>query len=149
VEHAQTPPDELAATLEHRSGLLALAGTPDMREVLTRAEQGARDAVTAREVYLHRLRTGIAAMTAAAGGIDALVFTGGVGENSAEVRWRAVAGLDFLGLRVDRKADGSGVDDREVTGAGARVRTLVVRAREDLQMAAETRALLDRPGGPG
>ena len=81
-EHVGTPPSELAATLEYRSGLLGLAGTGDMREIEARTARGEAQAALALEVYLHRLRAGIAAMAAATDGLDALVFTGGVGENS-------------------------------------------------------------------
>ena len=81
-EHVRTPPAELAATLEHRSGLLGLAGTADMRAILAAAEAGDPDAVLALDVYHHRLRAAVAAMAAALGGLDVLVFTGGVGENA-------------------------------------------------------------------
>ena len=118
-EHAGTPPSELAATLENRSGLLGLAGTADMREVLARDDE---DAKLAFAVYIHRLRSGIAAMTAALGGIDALVFTGGVGENSPEVRDAACAGLEYLGVTQDR--------------------VYVIEAREDLEIARQVRAVL-------
>jgi acetate kinase len=101
AEQAGTPPAELAATLEHRSGLLGLAGTADMREVVAGAAAGGQDARLALDVYIHRLRAGIAAMTAALGGLDLLVFTGGVGENSPAVRSEAAAGLGFLGVRLD------------------------------------------------
>jgi len=141
-EHAGTPPAELAATLEYRSGLYGLAGTGDMREVLSRAAAGDSRAVLAREVYLHRLRALVASMAAAMDGLDALVFTGGVGENSAEVRSRAMAGLGFLGVREDaaRNADGSG--DREIGATGTAVRTLVIAAREDLEIARQVRQVL-------
>ena len=92
-EHVGMPPSELASTLEHRSGLLGLSGTADMRAVLEAESQGDADAALAIGVYLHRLRAGIAAMVAALGGLDVLVFTGGVGERSAPVRWRAAEGL--------------------------------------------------------
>ena len=89
------PPAELASTLEHRSGLLGLAGGADMRAVLE-AEKAGDDPTRSSpvEVYLHRLRRGIAAMAAALGGLDAIVFTGGVGERSpgsARGRGRALA----------------------------------------------------------
>ena len=145
-ERVGLPAGELAATLEHRSGLLALAGTADMRAVLAAATAGDPDAVTAREVYLHRLRSGIAAMAAATGGVDAIVFTGGVGENSADIRQRAADGLGFLGIRIDGRRNQGPNADREISRPGASVRSLVVLAREDLQMAHETRALL---GGTG
>src|SRR5438270_11656026 len=79
-EHAGLAAAQVSDALEHRSGLLALAGTADMREVVAGAGRGEPDAGLALEVYVHRLRAGVAAMAAAAGGLDALVFTGGVGE---------------------------------------------------------------------
>jgi acetate kinase len=141
-EHVGTPPAELAATLEHRSGLFGLAGTADMRLVLARAAAGEPDAQLALEVYIHRLRAGIAAMTAAMGGLDALVFTGGVGERSPEVRELAVAGLGFLGVKLDEAANTEGDADRAIGAPDSPVPTLVVAAREDLEIARETRRVL-------
>ena len=146
-EHAGLPPAELAAALEHRSGLLGLAGTADMREVVDRAAAGGQDARLALDVYTHRLRAGIAAMAAALGGLDLLVFTGGVGENSPEVRSEAAAGLGFLGVRLDPErnaADAAEGDpaDREIGHPGAPVRSFVVAAREDIEIAAQVRAVL-------
>jgi acetate kinase len=123
---------ELAHALEHESGLLALAGTADMREV---AQQGG----LALDVYLHRLRAGIAAMTAALGGLDALVFTGGVGEHSPEVRGGAADGLGFLGVAVDPEPNARGDED---IGTGP-VRVMVVEAREDLEISRGVRRVLD------
>jgi len=144
-EHAHTPSGELAETLEYRSGLLGLAGTADMREVLSRAAAGDPRAVLGRDVYLHRLRGFIAAMAAAMGGLDALVFTGGVGENAAEIRLRAADGLGFLGVRLDeqRNAPAEHGDDWEISADGAPVRAFVVTAREDKEIAAEVRSVLD------
>jgi acetate kinase len=115
---------ELAQALEHESGLVGLAGTADMREVV--ANGG-----LALDVYLHSLRAHIAAMAAAAGGLDTLVFTGRVGERSAEVRAGAAEGLGFLGVEVDAERNARGEED---IGAGP-VRVMVVEAREDLEMA--------------
>src|SRR3954471_13910779 len=86
---------ELAAALEHESGLLGLAGTADMRELLSRSDP---EAQLALDIYTHRLRAGVASMAAAMDGLEALVFTGGVGENAAAVRSRACDGLGFLGV---------------------------------------------------
>lgn len=133
---------EVADDLEHRSGMLALAGTADMAEVLRRAAAGDADARLAVDVYLHRLRAAVAAMAASLGGIDALVFTGGIGEQAAAVRFGAGAGLGFLGVGIDEEANAVAVADAEVTAPGAPVRSLVVAAREELQMAAEVRGLL-------
>jgi len=135
---------ELADALEHRSGLLGLAGSADMREILERARAGEPPASLALEVYVHRLRAGIAAMAAALGGLDALVFTGGVGERSAAVRARATAGLTFLGVHLDRTRNEEARGDGEVGADDGTVRTLVIEAREDIEIARQVRALLAR-----
>ena len=147
-EHVGMPPAELAATLEHRSGLLGLAGTPDLRSILEGEAKGQAESQLAVAVYLHRLRAGVAAMAAAMDGLDALVFTGGVGENAASIRQRSVDGLEFLGVKVDpvRNEDAG---DREIGTRTARVRTLVVAAREDLEIARQVRDLLGRPRASG
>jgi acetate kinase len=141
-EHAGTPAAELADTLEHRSGLLGLAGTDDMREVVARAEAGDRSAQLGLDVYVHRLRAGIAAMSAAMDGLDALVFTGGVGENSSTLRERCSDGLRFLGVALDAGRNHEGSGDRQIGSDGSAVRTLVVAAREDLEIARQVREVL-------
>ena len=138
-QHAGIPVDDLAKALEHGSGLRALAGTTDMREVLSAAADGEPSATLAVEVYLRSLRAGIAAMTAAMGGLDVLVFTGGVGEHAAVVRSAAAERLGYLGVHVDAGRNGEAESDAEVSEAGAFVRTLVVTAREDLEIAGGAR----------
>ncbi len=135
--------DELADGLEHQSGLLGLAGSADMRDVLAAADGGAPSARLALAVYQHRLRALAAAMIAALGGIDALVFTGGIGEASPRIRADAAAGLAFLGLRLDpaRNAAHDG-GDGEIGAADAPVRMFVVEAREDLEIARGVRTAL-------
>jgi acetate kinase len=136
---------ELARALEHESGLYGLAGSADMREILARAGDGEEAARLALDVYEHRLRAGIASMSAALGGLDVLVFTGGVGERSPEIRGRAVAGLEFLGVSVDDRLNATGgAEDREITGARARARVLVIAAREDLEIARQARGVMER-----
>jgi acetate kinase len=143
LEREEISEREMAAALEHRSGLAGLAGTGDMREIVRRSQRGDGRAGLALDVYVHRLRAGIAAMAAALGGLDVLVFTGGVGENAAELRQRTAAGLAFLGvgLQVD---DTHPPPDREIGCRGAAVRTLVLRAREDAEMARQARQLLSQ-----
>jgi acetate kinase len=141
-EHEKLAPHEVATALEQRSGLLALAGTADMEAVQTLAAAGDADATLALAVYIHRLVAGIAAMAAAAGGLDALVFTGGVGEHSATVRQLAAEKVAFLGVTIDMTRN-TGVDgDTNITARGCAIRTLVITAREDLQIAHEARGLL-------
>jgi acetate kinase len=139
---------ELARALEHESGLLGLAGAADMREILARAGHGDEAARLALDVYLHRLRAGIASMTAALGGLDTLVFTGGVGEHQPDIRAGAARGMDFLGVAIDDRLNaGAEADDREVTAAGAPGRVLVIKAREDLEIARQARTVLERKSG--
>jgi acetate kinase len=142
TEHSGLHESEIASALDHRSGLLALAGSADMREVLERVSAGDAAAELALEVYMHRLRGAIAAMAASLQGLDVLVFTGGVGEHAAEIRARAVAGLGFLGVPVDPRRNAAVAGDSEITAAGAGARVLVIRAREDVEIARQVRALL-------
>ena len=135
AEHVGMPPAELAATLEHRSGLFGLAGTSDMRAILAAEAAGDPAATLAVAVYLHRLRGSIAAMAAAMDGLDALVFTGGVGENAPAIRARAADGLAFLGVAIDPATNDHGEGDRLIAAAGVAVQTLVVVAREDVWIA--------------
>jgi len=141
-EHEHLSPHEVATALEQRSGLTALAGTGDMREVEAAADRGDPDAILAIDVYTHRLVGGIAAMSAATGGVDVLVFTGGVGEHSSTVRRRAVERLGFLGLAIDTHRNSTAHDDADITAAGATAQTVVITAREDLQIAHEARRVL-------
>jgi acetate kinase len=126
-QHEDVSVDSMAEALEHDSGLLGLAGSADMRDLLERDDDAARLAV---DVYVHRLRAGIGAMAASLGGLDALVFTGGVGENSERIRELACDGLAHLGVGPPEE----------------RVRVLTVHAREDLEMARQVRALLGAQG---
>jgi len=144
LEHEQLSATELAEALEHDAGLKGLAGTSDMREVLSRADAGDESARLARDVYVHRLRAGIAAMAAALGGIDALVFTGGVGEHSAPVRALAVEGLRFLGVELNATRNDAATLDCDVSALGSHVRTVAIEAREDLEIARQVRTLLSR-----
>ncbi len=140
LERGSLSVEALAEGLEHEAGLRGLAGTADMRAVLAAAGRGDAGATLALDVYVHRLRAGIAAMAAALGGLDALAFTGGVGERSAEVRERTVSRLGFLGVGIGPRDAGEG--DRDVSAAGASARVLVVRAREDLEIARQVRGVL-------
>jgi acetate kinase len=136
--------DELDDLLERHSGLLGLSGTSgDLREVLGARDRGDDRARLAVDVFVHRLVSGIGAMTAALGALDAIVFTGGIGEHSAEIRARAVAAFAWLGAGVDDHANGGATGDADVSASSARVRVVVVTAREDLVIARATRALIE------
>jgi acetate kinase len=137
--------DALEGGLDREGGLKGLAGEADMRALLARDDADARLAL---DVYVHRLRAAIAAMAAALGGLDALVFTGGVGEHAPEVRARTAAGLGFLGVALDSEANARATADAEIGAAGAAARTVVVTAREDLEVARQVRGLLARSAQP-
>ncbi|MEU3273732.1 acetate/propionate family kinase [Saccharomonospora sp. NPDC006951] len=140
-EHAGLGADQVGRVLEHESGLAGLSGgSGDMREVIEAADAGNPAATLAFDVYIHRLRREIAAMTAALDGIDALVFTGGVGEHSPRVRAAAAPG--YLGVAIDERSNDEAMGDADITAAGAGVSTLVVTAREDLEIARHTRKTL-------
>ncbi|MBE2999455.1 acetate/propionate family kinase [Nocardiopsis sp. HNM0947] len=134
--------DEVAEGLERGSGLLGLAGSGDMRQVLADEGRGVEEAVLAVGVYVHRLRARVAAMAASLSGLDVLAFTAGVGEGSAVVRSRVCAGLAFLGVEVDEGVNGSLRGEGEISAGDAPVRTFVVGAREDVQIARGVRAVL-------
>ncbi len=148
LQHGDLGVPELAAGLEQSAGLAGLSGIPsgDMRAVLAAADEGDQRARLALEVYLHRLRREIAAMAAAMNGLDALVFTGGVGEHGSRVRAAAVAGLEFLGVSVGPAQD-EVTADADISGPGP-VRVLVVTAREDVEIARQARAALAAIGAP-
>jgi len=139
---------ELSDALEHRSGLAGLArgsqagGSGDMRDVRTAMESGDAAAELAFHVYIHRLRAAIAAMAAALNGLEVLVFTGGVGEHDPAVRSAAATGLDFLGVRLDETANAAATGDADIGDREAATRTVVVTAREDLEIVRQVRGLL-------
>ncbi len=137
---------ELGDGLERFSGLAGLAGLPggsgDMRDVLAAAGRGDRAARLAIGVYLHRLRSEIAAMAAAMNGLDALVFTGGIGEHAPAVRAAAATGLAFLGVAIDEDSNNAVRGDADISASGSAVRTVVITAREDIEIARQARAVL-------
>lgn len=142
-ERAGLTSHEIAETLEHRSGLLALGGSNDMRELLGAASRGDPRARLAIDVYIHRLVAGVAAMTAALRGLDVLVLTGGVGEYAPPIRQAAAQRLAFLGVRVDDALNAAVSGDSDISSPGTLVRTLVVESREDLEIARDVHAALD------
>jgi acetate kinase len=139
-EHGYTI-EQLDELLNRRSGLLGLSGRSDMRELVTAAESGDERARHALDVYVHRLRRYIGGYAAELGGIDALVFTAGVGENSDYIRRRAVAGLDFLGLSIDPELNAvRSHEPRFISPAGSPAAVLVIPTNEEFEIARETQA---------
>jgi len=143
VQHGGISVDEVSRALETESGIAGLSGvtTGDLREVLAARAAGDGPAKLAFGVYVHRLRRELGAMVAVLGG-----FTGGVGERSAEVRAGACDALAFAGAQLDSRRNDALVDESEISAAQATVRTFVVNAREDVEIARQVRALLDCDG---
>lgn len=139
LRHADIDPDELDDVLEHHSGLKGLSGTSgDMREVLHARSHGDQDATAAFDVFVHSLRREIGGMAASAGGLDLLVFTGGIGEHLPQVRSSAVAGLGHLGVQIDQSRNAAAHADWDISSDRASVRTVVVSASEEAEIARQT-----------
>ncbi len=146
LERGELDAAQIGHALEHDSGLQGLAGESDMRAVLHGAKAGEPRCRLALDVYVHRLCASTAAMAAALGGLDVLVFTGGVGERAPQLRAAAAANLAFLGVSLDMDANESAEDGADIGTGRASVRVLVLRAREDLEIARQTRAALRETG---
>ena len=131
---------EIERALNTASGMRALAGAADLREVHRRIAAGDREAEAALEVYCYRIRKYVGAYLAVLGGADAIVFTGGVGEHDAEVRARSLAGLERLGIAVDPERNAAG--ETTISPPGARTAVLVVPTDEELEMATQAAALV-------
>jgi acetate kinase len=132
-------PEVVECAINEESGLVALAGSGDMREVEAAAGGGDPAAARALAVHDHRLAAAVGALAASLGGLDALVFTGGAGEGSARLRAEAAGRLAHLGVAVDPARNAEVAPDAEISAPGAGVRTLVVRAREEIVIARAVR----------
>jgi acetate kinase len=134
---------QLDEMLNSKSGLLGISGlSGDMREIVRAMKDGNARAKLAFDIFVHRLRSSIGAMIATLGGIDILVFTGGIGENSAEVRAAACANSGYLGVDLDPELNSQGAADVDVASRRSSARVLVLRAQEDWAMARETWKLM-------
>ena len=132
--------------LNAKSGLLGISGvSSDMREVVAAMKKGNARAKLAFDIFVHRLRSGIGSMIAALNGIDALVFTAGIGENSAEVRAAACANLGFLGSAIDSAKNLSSPMESDIATSSSTVRVLVLAAQEDWAIARECWKLGEAP----
>jgi acetate kinase len=135
LDQGGVAPAELGDALEHRAGLRGLSGTSgDLREVLAGRTDGDPACTLAFDVYLHRLARETAAMTAATGGLDLLVLTGGVGEHAWQVRAELAGALAHLGMALDDEVNRATTADAVISAPGAGVTTVVVTAREDLEI---------------
>jgi acetate kinase len=141
--------DQVERMLNADSGLKGLCGTSDMREVQRRTEAGDERAALALEMFCYRIRKYIGAYCAVLGSVDAIVFTGGIGENSAVVRRLACTGLEPLGIALDEPRNQAATGAvAEIHREGARVKALVVRTDEEWEIARQAMDLIAGPGRP-
>jgi acetate kinase len=142
-QHHGLTADQVESALNRESGLLGVSGiSADMRQVLAAAKEGRDKARLALGIYTHRVRQAIGALAVTIAGVDALVFTAGVGEHASEVRAAICAGLDCLGLELDGEANASCLPDADVARPGSRGRILVIGTREDVTMLREVNQVL-------
>jgi len=140
--------EELDNALNHESGLLGVSGiSSDLRQLLAELPRNP-DARLAVDVYVHRIVQTIGAMAATLGGIDALVFTAGVGERSAEIRKQVCEKLKYLGLDLDPASNEDCRPDSDIATPASPARILVIATREDLTIMRETRQLVSSPMSP-
>ena len=130
---------KLTDLVNHQSGLLGISGISDMRTLLERRDT-APDASLAVQMFCYQLRKQIGAFTAALGGLDLLVFTGGIGEKAAPVRWDACNGLEYLGINLERERNDTNADTISADHSQCLVR--VIPTNEDLMIARHTRELV-------
>ena len=137
-------PDDLDQALNHQAGLLGVSGiSDDLRQVLAKADEGHAGARLAVAIFVHSLVRAVGAMSAVLGGLDAIVYTGGIGEHSARIRAELATALGYLGLHLDASANARRADaDLDIAAPDSAVRALAITAREDLAVLAEMRRLL-------
>jgi acetate kinase len=144
LRHGRLSVEEIEEVLEHESGLLGLSETSARVEELERSDDPRSQ--LALSLFAHRVAGAVGAMATALNGLDALVFTAGIGERSTRIRADVCARLEFLGVELNPDANGTGIPDADVGTSGSRVRVVVLRAREDLIAARVARELLTRDG---
>jgi acetate kinase len=149
MRQSQLTGKQLDELLNTKSGLLGISGiSSDMRQIVAAMRDGHSRAKLAFDIFVHRLRSSMGAMIAVLGGIDALVFTAGIGENSPEVRAAACESFGFLGAKLDPAKNAQSPPDQEISRFDSAVRILIVRAQEDWAIARECRRLAStRIGG--
>ncbi|MDY4519063.1 MAG: acetate kinase [Candidatus Spyradocola sp.] len=131
--------EEMTNILNKKSGLLGVSGvSSDMRDLTAAAEAGNERAILAHNMLTYRLKKYIGAYAAAMGGVDAIVFTGGIGENDDKVRAAAVEGLEYMGVKLDAGKNATTRDDGFIQAADSKVKLMVVKTNEELAIARDT-----------
>ena len=137
-------PDEIDTVMNKKSGMLGLSGTADNREIESRAKQGDPRAMLVESMFCHQLTKYIGGFAAAMGGLDAVVFTGGIGENNPQYRTRVAANLRFLGTDIDENANAKRGEELEISVPGSKVRMFVIPTNEELMIAQDTKEICEK-----
>ena len=138
-------PEEVNNLLNKKSGMLGLTGYPDMRDIGKAVQEGHKDAEIALEIYAYRIKKYIGAYAAVLNGLDAIVFTAGVGENDMNTRRRVCHEMQFLGIHLDEKKNKtSSTAIREINSGDSPVKILVVPTNEELEIANQCYELLQK-----
>jgi acetate kinase len=136
---------EANTLLNKHSGLLGISGlTSDMREIITERKNGNKQAELAFQLFTYRIKKYIGSYIAAMGGLDAIVFTGGIGENSPDVRAASCAGLDFLGIQVDEAKNNSEDKEKIISSDSSKVKVMALPTNEELVIALETMRIVNQ-----
>ena len=136
-------PEDVDQLINKKSGLLGVSGTSnDMRDVISAMENGDAHAALAFQIFCYRVKKYIGAYAAAMGGLDAIVFTGGIGENNPCVREWICSGLEFLGVKIDPAANAAAKGECDISYGKQPVRILVIPTNEELMIARETAELI-------
>ncbi len=138
---------EANTLLNKHSGLQGISGvSSDMREIITEMKNGDKKAKYAFDVFTYRIKKYIGAYAAAMGGLDAVVFTGGIGENSTDVRTACCEGMEFFGISVDEALNTSAGKEKFISPPGARTPVLVIPTNEELVIAIDTMQIVTEKG---
>ncbi len=134
---------EANALLNKHSGLMGISGvSSDMRDVLEEAQEGNKQAAHAFNVFCYRIKKYIGAYAAALNGLDAIIFTGGIGENSADVRMKSLSGLSYLGINIDESLNASAKNEMKITTPDSTVSVYVIPTNEELMIALDTMTIV-------
>lgn len=134
--------EDINTMLQKKSGMLGLTGYSDLREILSEAEKGNKDCILALEMSSYRIKKYIGSYTAAMNGLDAIVFTAGIGENAPFIRAQVCEGLEYLGIVIDTKKNNVRPKDlTDVSATDSKVKVLIIPTNEELEIAKQSVAL--------
>jgi acetate kinase len=150
MDKEKLSPQEMNTLLNNKSGVKGVSGiSNDMRQITEKAEEGNQRAQLALDMFVYRVVKCVGSYVAAMGGADAIVFTGGIGENAVGIRAKIMEPLAFLGAELDQVRNGSDAKEKVITRDGSRIAAWVVPTNEELMIAKKTRAIVDETAKAG